>query len=334
MKRIALLLLLAASPALAEVVASTPRGVIVAHSGSVELIEGGRTLWRTDSVATPSKIVTGSGRVAILDALHNRLRIVDLESGRGPSLDSAETPIDGTFLRGALFVIARDARLLERFDAKGRTAAIALDADPAYLCTHGNSLFVYSRGTGTIAEVETTGEPAIRRRLSMPPFASTMESDGETAYLVYPQTARVELVSLPQLSRSGGLTVGSVPVALARAGGGTALTARSLAVADPASRKVWLIEGRQSTAEAFARGFVRGLLGLGLFQGRTSQFPTGVDRVLVSGRNWIAYDSASRTLYRFSKSSSNVIATGIDPGEFAITPSGIAIWRDGKLVLR
>jgi hypothetical protein len=127
------------------------------------------------------------------------------------------------------------------------------------------------------------------------------------------------------------LNIGSVPTDLAFAGGGTALTARILAVADPSAKKVWLAESTQSTTEAFARGFLRGLLGLGLFGGRASQFPTGVDRVETRGNLWIAYDSSTRTLYHFTRRQSTVLARGVAPGAFALTEDGVA-WWDGTSV--
>lgn len=127
------------------------------------------------------------------------------------------------------------------------------------------------------------------------------------------------------------LAVGAVPTDLAFAGGGTALTARILAVADPSGKRVWLAESTQSMTEAVARGFLRGLLGLGLFGGRASQFPTGVDRVETRGRVWIAYDTSSRTLYHFTRKQSSVIARNVAPGAFVLTEDGVA-WWDGTSV--
>ncbi len=80
-----------------------------------------------------------------------------------------------------------------------------------------------------------------------------------------------------------------------------------------------------------ARGFLRGFLGLGLFGARSSQFPTGVDRVLISGKTWVAYDTSSGTLYRFTKTTSQAIAKGIATHAFAITPEGVAYWQNGRV---
>src|SRR2546428_14086114 len=89
-----------------------------------------------------------------------------------------------------------------------------------------------------------------------------------------------------------------------------------------------MIEGAQSFTQAVTRGFLRGLLGLGLFGGRASQFPTGVDRVIVRGSTWFAFDTSSGTLYRFTKSRSVVLAKGIAPSAFSVGQDGVFIWND------
>jgi len=52
----------------------------------------------------------------------------------------------------------------------------------------------------------------------------------------------------------------------------------------------------------------------------------------VRDKLWIAYDSSSGTLYRFTKSKSSVIAKGIAPQAFALTAGGVVYWKDGTLV--
>ena len=73
-------------------------------------------------------------------------------------------------------------------------------------------------------------------------------------------------------------------------------------------------------------GFLRGLLGLGLFGGRESQFPTGIDRVFIHGSRWYAYDTSSGTLYRFTKSRSSLLAKELPPTAFSVGPGGVFIW--------
>jgi hypothetical protein len=77
-----------------------------------------------------------------------------------------------------------------------------------------------------------------------------------------------------------------------------------------------------------ARGFVRGLLGLGLFRPRGSEFPTGVDRVFPGG---FAYDSSSATLYRVRRGKVSVVAKNLPPGAFAATERGLMVWKGGVL---
>src|SRR5205807_5472469 len=125
--------------------------------------------------------------------------------------------------------------------------------------------------------------------------------------------------SLPTMPVTAAYDAGAVPVDLDITSGGTALPAPTLAIADPAMKKVWITEGAQSTTQAFVRGFLRGLIGLGLFGGNSSQFPTGVDRVFVRSGRWYAYDTSSGTLYRFTQRTSRVVAKALAPQQFAIT---------------
>jgi len=167
---------------------------------------------------------------------------------------------------------------------------------------------------------------ALRRSVRVTPFASDFEIDSKNAYVVDPQTAKIGIVNLATMQSAGSIDVGAVPVSFAFASTGTSLTARTLAVADPSAKKVWLIEGAQSLTQAFTRGFLRGLIGLGLFGSGASQFPTGVDRVFVRGARWYAFDSSSGTLYRFNKKSSSAIAKNIRG--FVVTPEGVFVWND------
>jgi len=302
-KRVALLLMLMAPCAFAQVLTSTSHGIVVAHDGRIEL--AGR--WNVPGVEQATAIVADGAHVAVLDALNNVAVIVELTSGRVTRRATAETPVDAVFLNGELHVLARDGG-----EVRGD-----------FLRASGNELYAYSRATGAITEFFG------KRRIEAKPYASDFEISGATAYLVYPRDARIRTIDLAKRKPSGEVAVGAVPVDLAFAGGGSALTARILAVADPSAKRVWLTEGTQSTTKAIARGFLRGFLGLGLFGNRASQFPTGVDRVVVRGKTWIAYDSSSRTLYRFTKKKSSVIAKNVGPHAFAITSDGIAYWQDG-----
>jgi hypothetical protein len=299
----------------AQVLTSTPAGVVVAHHGRIDL--AGR--WNVAGVDNPTFVTADAEHVAVLDALANQAVIVELKTGRGTRLTTAETPIAAIFHRGEPVILARDARVLQRGPQR-----VALSADPAFLRAANDRLYVYCRTAGILEEI--AGD-RVTRRLNVPPFASDFEVSGNTAYLTYPRDARVRTFDLQAMKAVGEIAVGAVPVDLAFAGGGTALSARILAVADPSSKRVWLTESTQSTAKAVGRGFLRGVLGLGLFGNRNSQFPTGVDRVEVRGKTWIAYDSSTGTLYHFDRRKSSVVTKGVPPGAWAATEESLVWWN-------
>jgi hypothetical protein len=316
-----LTIVLLAPSAFAQIVTSTTAGVVVAHNGKISL--PGK--WTTDGVRHATAVATATGQIAVLDALSNEAVLVELATGRASRVQTAETPIAAAFLGRELYILARDARMLQH-----RATRIPLAADPSFLEQANGMLYVYSRTTGTIEEID---RDRVSRRVAAAPFASDFEISSTTAYLVYPREARIRLVDLRTMKATGEIAVGAVPVDLAFPGGGTALTARVLAVADPSAKRVWLQEGAQSMTQAVARGILRGFLGLGLFGSRASQFPTGVDRVVIRGKTWIAYDSSSGTLYRFTKRTSSIVAKNVPPQGFAVTEDGVA-WWNGTSVAR
>jgi len=324
---LSVLLMLAATAATAQPIAATSRGIVVAHDNVIELFDrsGQNRIWTTDGLPTPQAIATSNERIAVLDPLANEARIVELATGRARAVRTGETPIAGVFIGSTLYLLERDARALERIGADGTRASVSTGADPAFLREANGRLYVYARGDGIVQEIGAAPF-APRRSVRVTPFASDFEIDSKNAYIVDPQTAKIGIVNLATMQTAGSVDVGAVPVSFAFASGGTSLTARTLAVADPSAKKVWLIEGAQSMTQAFTRGFLRGLIGLGLFGSGASQFPTGVDRVFVRGARWYAFDSSSGTLYRFTKSSSSVIAKNIRT--FTVSADGIFIWNE------
>ncbi|HEX9162407.1 MAG TPA: hypothetical protein VF980_11925, partial [Thermoanaerobaculia bacterium] len=145
--------------------------------------------------------------------------------------------------------------------------------------------------------------------------------------------AKLRTFSLDSMQRTADIATGAVPVDLAVTTKPNVLSASRLAIADPASKRVWVVEGSQSVARAFTRGFIRGLLGLGLFAPESSELPSGVDRVASRGAITVAYDSTTSTLYRISGSKPAVIAREVGPHAFAITDSAVAVWQAGRLRL-
>ena len=296
---------------LAVVVATVNRGVLVARSGSLELFDraAANVIWSSDGVQTPARIVTSNDQAAIIDSLANEVRVIDLADGRGATMHTGETPIDGAFVNRELYLLDRDGSTIEHANGSLRLAA-----DPAFLRVANSRLYVYSRAAGVLQEINTNPF-AISRSVNVPPFASDFEVDGKNAYFVYPRSAKIAILNLATAKRTD-IAVGAVPVDVAFASGG-------LAVADPSAKRVWMIAGKESFAHAFARGFVRGLLGLGLSPGNRD-FPTGVDRVIVRGSQIYAFDSSTGTLYAASKA----IAKSLGPQAFSLGHGGVYFWDD------
>ncbi|HVE71406.1 MAG TPA: hypothetical protein VNI54_08570 [Thermoanaerobaculia bacterium] len=276
---------------------ATSKGVVTAHDHRIELAGA----WRVDGVQHPTFIAAHEDRVVVLDAINNEAVIV--EDGRTERIKTAETPIAASFVGDALFILARDGGVLHHVGGEDTQVRADLLKNE----------WLYSRATGALTKI---GGATVQ----VPPFASDLEVDGDTVYLTYPREAAVRSVRGGKVET---LRVGAVPVDLAIAG-------TMIAVADPSSKRIWITEGRQSVAEAFARGFIRGFLGLSSGR-RDREFPTGVDRVATRGRVWIAYDSSSGTLYSFTKKQSTVIARNVPANGWTLTANGVA-WWDGTSV--
>jgi hypothetical protein len=328
MRSAALMLLLAAT-AHAQVVATAGRDIAVAHDGRVELFDTtGRRIWTADGVDQPSRIVTSSNRIAVIDSFANAMVMIERSTARIERVRTGETPVDAVFVERDLYVLARDANRLERVGG----SSVSLAPDPAFLRAANGKLYVYSRLDGVIQEIAPS-IMRVARTLALPPFASDFEIDGRTGYLVYPADAKLRTFALSTMKRGSDIGVGAVPVDLAVTGRANALSASRLAVADPSAKRVWIAEGEQSVARAFARGFIRGLLGLGLFSPKSRDFPSGVDRVVSRGSTTAAYDSTTQTLYRVKGKRVQVVARDLPPGAFAVTDSGLVLWQNGALRL-
>jgi hypothetical protein len=273
------------------------------------------------------KLVGDGDRVIVIDSFANSVRVRHVLSGNEKLFRTGETPIDALFLGQELFILERDARALERIGADGARASVNVSADPAFLRHANGTLYVYSRLNGVVQEIAP--KPLrIARTVSIAPFASDFETDGRTGYLTFPRDAKLRTFDLKTMRPGGEIAAGAVPLDLAVTRANSAVSAPRLSIADPAAKRVWSIEGSQSMAAAVARGFVRGLLGLGLSGPRSSQFPTGVDRVLSAT---IAYDSSTGTLYRIRGPRSEILAKDVAPEAFALTDRGIVVWQNGSL---
>ncbi len=352
-----LFLALAAAPLLAQSIAVTPAGTIVAaHDGVVDLYaaDAKTRIWRAAGVPYSGAIAAGEKDIAVLDPIDNRAVVIDLESGIPRPIRTGETPIAAAFVGRDLYVLDRDARIVERIAATGPRARVAVAADPAFMREDHGTLYVYSRTAGSLQEITLTPF-AVSRSKPVAPFASDLEISRHVAYLVYPTGSGVVLdasrfakgggvrkssrsagtirtVDLTSMQAMSEVPVGAVPVDLALIVPPTPISAVMVAVADPSSRRVWMLEGEQSVAEATARGFLRGLIGLSANPASASIFESGVDRLSMNGSSSIAYDSSIGTLYRFSKGKSSVVAHGVAPNAFSAIPGGVAWWQDGTLV--
>jgi hypothetical protein len=315
--------LVLSAPLFAQSVASTPRGVVVAHDNVIEL----HGKWKTEGLRSPGVIAISDTKAAVLDEIHDLVAIVDLANGTTSFANTRTTPVAAAFVGNDLLVLDRDAHMLEKIGG----GSIELADDPELLTVKNDRAYVYSRIDGVLQEIGI--QPfALIRTVRIAPFASAMQCDARNAYLAYPRDGRVRVVDLAKMQPAGEFRVGSVPTDIAIAGDETALTATMLAVADPSAKRVWLIEGTQSSFRAFTRGFLRGIIGLGLFGGKETQFPTGVDRVIARGARWLAFDSSTGTLYTVTTKETKILARGLAPHAFALTPEGVAYWQNGTLV--
>jgi hypothetical protein len=319
-----------AAAAVAQSVAVTPRGVAVAHDGVLDLYDE-RTLQRisrTNGVQYAGEIVANTTcdprpatcDVAVLDPLHNKARLNDA------TITTHETPIAGAFVDHQLFVLERDSRTLSRGGDSIRTGAY-----PQFLRAANKKLYVYSAIEGLLQEIGASPF-ALVRELHIAKFATDLEVDDTTAYLTYPDKGLVRVIDLDKMEDLGGARVGSWPIDLTLAGGNNVLTGRLLAIADPLAQRVWSMEGHQSTAAAFGRGALRGLLGMGRFGRKNPELATGPDRIVARGTRWMAYDSSTGTLYDIAHSSVNVLARGVAPRAFALGDGVVYLWRNGTLV--
>lgn len=325
MKKLFALVALMTTAASAQIVAPAGNQIVVAHDGIVEIHNPrGGAPQKHAGVANASAVVVGSDRVAILDSYANQVRLIP-----GDVVRTAETPIAGVFIGNDLFIMARDARTLERIRPDGSRRSVAVAADPSFLREAGGTIYVYSRLEGLVQEIDPVAMRVVRRA-TIAPFASDFETDGRNGYILLPREGLIRTFPLRTLEAGTTIAAGSVPTDLAVTGGASAFSAVRLAVADPSARRVWTIEGAQSVGGAFGRGFVRGLLGLGLYRPRDTDFPGGVDRILSRGGITLAYDSSTQTLYRVGKKSRAVVSA-VGPDAFAIVGDRIVFWRDGAL---
>ena len=294
-----------AAEAVAQSVAVTPLGVAVAHDGVLDLYDA-RTLQRisqTNGVEYAGEIVANATcdprpatcDLAVLDPLHNKARV------NGATITTGETPIAGAFVDHQLFILERDSRTLSRGGDSIRTGAY-----PQFLRAANKKLYVYCPIEGLLQEI-TASPFAVTREIHIAPYATDLEIDDTTAYLTYPDKRLVHIIDLDKMEDLGGARVGTWPIDLTLAGGNNVITGRLIAIADPLAQLVWSMEGHQSTAAAFGRGALGGLLGMGRVGKKNTDLATGPDRIVARDTRWVAYDSSTGTLYNIAPTAENAM---------------------------
>lgn len=307
-------------------VSEESRLIVVAH-GATATVSAYRfndmasPLWTVEGTSNPSFGVSSSnGRLfAILDSMNNALVTVTSSGKRRIAL-MPESPISAAYQGEALFVLCRDARKIVRIEGENRIEAPTA-IDPVFLATGTHApIVVYSRTSGALEEFVRDDLSPLRKG-EVAPFASDLEEGAAELYLTYPRIGEVHVVSRDSLAVIDRVKVGSVPTDT-YVHAGSALRSAMFMTADPSSKRIWQSERAQSWSTSFARGFVRGFLGLGLFKPSSRDFPTGVDRVQLGA----AYSGGGGILYRTGKNKTTRIASGIASGAWVGSTSGVFYW--------
>lgn len=301
--------------------------VVVARgrAGTIDLVDLNRGTTRSipSEIEHPSGIViaTDGQEAFVVDAMENRGAIVSIRQGKIRSVSLGETPVDAVYVGAEMFVLCRDSAEVRRIRSNGTWDSLPVSRGSSRLRVSRGLLYAYDPQEGSIQEISPAGLTILRSG-STERFASDFEVDGTSGYLVFPRSGRLIVISLGSLRETGRINVGAVPIDLALETDRTRLTAGSVAVADPSSKKIWRTERSQSFSEAFARGFARGLLGLGLFAPKSTEFPRGVDRIRVGGGSQAALDSSSGNLYATRGGRSTLVARGMTAVSFDLGSNG------------
>ena len=312
--------------------------LILVARGDLRQIEAyddrnGIRVWSAPGITVPRLRASSGPLAAFGDPLENRVVIVTARDRTSRNVAVPETPTSMVFVGDALYVLSRDGNALTRIQG-GEVRSVQTSADPTHLASNGRRLYVYSAISGTIDEYSLEESDAGRKTGLVPAFASDFAVDARRGYLVYPRNGKMVTVSLATLEKDEEFDVGAVPVDLDLENDPNLISAGVVAVADPSSKRIWRVERSQSNAEAVGRGFVRGLLGLGLYSPRSAEFPTGVDRVWKSGQRRFAYDSSSGKLYQLISGKSRLLATIGWWGASTVTEDFLVLWDERQQALQ
>ena len=333
---LAFFLAAAASSADVVVAMNDDSTLVVASEGRIRGFSiQGEELWRGSGPAHPlfGAVSADGVRTALLDPISNRVAIVTSD-GTTQEIRVPESPVAAMFGDGGLFVLSRDGAALSRIEHDGALRSVPTSLDPSHLFIEGNDVFVYGRTAGRIEKFD--GTTLNRTGFSEAPIGgSDFTGDGRDLWIASPREGMLYPFSQETLRARDPVSGGAVPVDIHVLRREARATASRLAVADPSSRRIWEIEGGESEAAAFGRGFLRGLLGLGLYRARSSEFPGGVDRIFKAAGDFWAFDSSSGTLYQIRKDGrSRPLARGLEWGTFAVTAEALWVWDAGSLSRR
>ena len=312
--------------------------LILVARGDTRLVEAyddrfASRAWSAEGVAAPriTAISRDNELAAFADPIANEVVIISSISRTSRRYQVPETPVAMRFIDQILYVLSRDGGSLTRISAE-ESRSVSIGPSPTHLSVSNGLILVYSSLDGSLTEFDPDRLGAVRT-LALKRFASDFESDQTRAYLIYPRTGNLVVVSLRDLKQQNEFTVGAVPVDVALEGDANLISAGVVSVADPSSKRIWQVERGQSTSQAFGRGFLRGLLGLGLYSPNSAEFPTGIDRIWVEGGKRFAYDSSSGKLYQIVRGKGRLIAQ--TESSLAATVSGerLAVWNSDRQLL-
>jgi hypothetical protein len=316
--------------------------IVLADETSVRSFDAAslRQLWRVEFSGNDPllSIDPESHQIAVTDRLKREVVFLD---HRGKAIGRRiveQFPVAALALNDGLLYTTRAGSLIF-LEPSGASRTVAeLGPEAAFLRRRGEAVVAYSRTSGKAVIVDSVTLRALRT-LSLAPYGSDLEIDGRYGYVTYPRRGKLAVFPLAgQKSGSAGsfeLESGAVPVDAVLSGTAGVTTAGEVIIADPSSKRIWRSERQQSLSEAVARGFVRGLLGLGIQGASATEFPTGIDRVALAGTQLYAFDSSAATLYRLERKRSSKVLTGIAFTAIAFLPDGhIVYWDDTTRQLR
>lgn len=201
--------------------------------------------------------------------------------------------------------------------------------DSRMLATHEESVYLVAQSAREVVRIDSsTG--AVLHRGSIPDAAGDMTIAASGVYLTLPRTGEVLVLDRLGLVERERFRLGRAPTGVAITGTGGALGPATIWVADPATGGVISDEASQSMPAAISRGFLRGLLGLGLANARVHELPGRPSRVQAAAGGVIAQELTTGVLW--SIRGKRIVRIGeARHGAFAYDPSAkMATWLEAS----